>query len=138
MPKSKKPRLENLAPRLGDGYDQPLVIDDVLYAFPGHLDKLLPEWDAIPEEFKGHPKTNMWVDFTRKWFCGGWPEDMRIYTRPDVEGEDAFRHAHTIMKSFEPKHEHKIAGVAWLLSRWFADVAIEPVLLSEAEGASSR
>jgi hypothetical protein len=113
-----------LPPPLNDGFDQPTVVDDVLYAFPGHLDKLLPEWDAIPEEFKTNGRENPWVHFTNVWFGFGWPEKSELYVRPDVEPETAFRHMHTILRSFEPKHEHKIAGVAWLMSRWYA--AIRP------------
>lgn len=105
---------------LNDGYDEPLVIDDVLYAFPGHLDKLLPSWEAIPEEFRdGHTE---WNRFVTDWFFKGWPEDRDLYVRPDIDGQLAFRHLHTIMRSFEPKHEHKEAGVAWLMSRWYADI----------------
>jgi len=115
-------------PPLNDGYDQPLVVDDVLYAFPGHLDKLLPPWDSIPEEFRNMNGRTEWNVFVRDWFFKGWPEDRYLYQRPDVDGEAAFRHLHTIMRSFEPKHEHKEAAVAWLMSRWYA--AIRPKVAS--------
>ena len=111
-----------LPPPLNDGFDQPMVVDDVLYAFPGHLDRLLPEWEAIPDEFK--QPHNEWVHFVNVWFGFGWPEKSELYTRDDVDPDMAFRHLATIMRSFEPKHEHKISGVAWLMSRWFA--AIRP------------
>lgn len=116
------PETVDLPPALNDGYDQPMVVDDVLYAFPGHLDRLLPTYDSIPEEFR--VRENQWHKFVHDWFFRGWPEDRDLFTREDVDPEIAFRHLHTIMKSFEPKHEHKIAGVAWLMSRWYA--AIRP------------
>ncbi len=112
-----------LSAPLGDGYDQPMVIDDILFVFPGHIDKLLPQYDDIPEEFRRNRGTE-WNVFVRDWFFAGWPEDRLLYTRPDVDAEAAFRHLYTIMRSFEPKHEHKEAGVAWLMSRWYA--AIRP------------
>lgn len=102
---------------LEDGFDHPTVIPDVLYAFPGHLERLLPPWDEIPDDFKN--VRNPWLRFVSLWFRKGWPEEPKLYEHPNVPGEMAFRHAHTIMKSFEPSHEHKVAGVAWLLSRWF-------------------
>lgn len=114
-----------VAPPLNDGYDQPMVVDDVLYAFPGHLDRLLPKWEDIPEEFRNMNLRTEWNKFVRDWFFKGWPTDRNLYSRDDVDSEAAFRHLHTIMRSFEPKHEHKEAGVAWLMSRWF--LAIRPV-----------
>ena len=107
-----------LPPPLNDGYDQPTVIDDVLFAFPGHLDRLLPEWDDIPDDFK-NPR-NEWCVFVHDWFFNGWPEDRDLFSREDVEPEMAYRHLPTILMSYEPKHEHKMAGVAWLMSRWYA------------------
>lgn len=111
-----------LSEPLNDGYDQPLVMDDMLYTFPGHLDRLLPAWDIIPERFRNGNGSTEWNRFVRDWFFKGWPEDRDLYPRPDVDAEAAFRHLHTVMRSFEPKHEHKEAGVAWLMSRWFATI----------------
>ena len=34
----------------------------------------------------------------------------------------AIRHLKAILVSYDPKHEHKEAGVAFLLSEWFEDV----------------
>jgi hypothetical protein len=122
--RQKTPIKVEFSEPLNDGYDQPMVVDDILYAFPGHLDRLLPSWESIPEEFRDMNGRTEWNRFVRDWFFHGWPEDRRLYERPDVDAEAAFRHLHTIMRSFEPKHEHKEAGVAWLMSRWFA--AIRP------------
>jgi hypothetical protein len=112
-----------LSGSLDDGYDQPTVIDNILYAFPGHLDRLLPPLESIPEDYRlGWTGHNEWTRFVNAWFDIGWPTNVNVYERPDVDAEAAFRHLHTIMRSFEPKHEHKIAGVAWLMSRWFAAI----------------
>lgn len=119
---------------LGDGFDQPLVIDDVLYAFPGHVERLMPLWETIPAPFREPNSHTEWNQFVSDWFFLGWPEDRYLYSRPDVDSNAAFRHLHTILRSFEPKHEYKEAAVAWLMSRWFA--AIRP-MQQQAEGKDS-
>lgn len=116
---TETPETVELPEPLNDGFDQPSVIDDVLYAFPGHLDRLMPATEAIPREFFA---TNDWTIFVNRWFFQGWPETLNLYERPDVDAMAAYRHLHTILRSFEPKHEHKIAAVAWLMSRWYAAV----------------
>lgn len=110
----------NLPDPLNDGYDQPMVVPDAMYAFPASLGQLLPPWDSIPQEFRDNQTE--WNRFVSTWFFKGWPEDRDLYQRPDVDAEIAFRHLHTIMRSFEPKHEHKEAAVAWLMSRWFGAI----------------
>jgi hypothetical protein len=42
-----------------------------------------------------------------------------------VDGELAIRHLQVIQASFEPKHEHKEAAVAYLASLWFTDFDYE-------------
>ena len=102
---------------MSDDFDQPKVISDLQMAFPATLGQLLPPWDSIPEEFqRGHTP---WNRFVGQWFFTGWPQDKDLHQREDVDGELAFRHLYTILRSFEPKHEHKEAAVAWLMSRWF-------------------
>lgn len=101
---------------VGDGFDLPREIAPVLYAFPAQVEALMPTWDAIPDSFKG---PNEWSDYVSAWFLGGF---TGLYTRDGIAGEDAYRHLDTILRSFQPKHEHKIAAVAWLASRWFDSI----------------
>lgn len=109
-------------PALGDGFDQPQEISAVKQAFPADLGDLIPKWEVIPDEFKpgtgGHTE---WNKFISDWFFTGWPE-RGLFSRADVDPEKATIHLATILRSFEPKHEHKEAAVAWLTSRWFAAV----------------
>ena len=126
MTTHKAPTIEaELSAPLNDGFDQPQVVSDVLHAFPADVSALMPKLDAIPEEFQSMNDHTVWNKFVSAWFFTGWPQDQYIYTRPDVDAEVAFRHLETIMRSFQPKHEHKQAAVAWLMSRWYA--AIRPV-----------
>lgn len=104
-----------------DGFEQPKMIPDVVRAFPASVvGSLLPEADKIPKEFWS--SQNDWHQFADRLFFHGWPTDMEIYSRPDVDGQIAIEHVGTVLRSYQPKHEHKMAGVAWLLSRWFKAV----------------
>lgn len=113
-----------LSEPLNDGFDQPLKnISPALKAFPGDVTQLMPKWEEIPVQFRAY-KGNEWVKFVTSWFFAGWPTDRVLYTREDVDPNEALVHLSTIMRSFQPKHEHKEAAVAWLMSRWYA--AIRP------------
>lgn len=108
------------APKLNDGFDQPQEVNDIALAFGGDMKTLLPSYATIPDEFKRD--RNEWVEFQRTWFFRG-VKKSALTARPDVDSEKAFRHLSAIQGSWEPKHEHKEAAVAWLASRWFAAVA---------------
>jgi hypothetical protein len=91
----------------------PIKISDVELAFPADISKLLPLYDSIPEEFKDG---NRWTQLADDLFAeGGDPGN----TKPGIDKREAVRHLQACLGSFQPKHEHKIAGVAWLLSQWF-------------------
>lgn len=100
-------------------YSQPSDVSRVQQVFPADLGPLLPPVSQIPDEFKGNG--GKWVRFAHRWFAEGFPK-AGVIRRPDVDAEKAFVHLSTILGSFEPKHEHKMAAVAWLSSLWFADV----------------
>lgn len=77
---------------------------------------LLPSMSEIPEEFKtGYGK---WQKIVDDWFFSG----LRMTNVVPKEGVDkvqAIRHIKAILHSWSPKHEHKTAGVAYLMSLWF-------------------
>lgn len=94
------------------------TISDVEMAFG--TTKLLPPYEMIPEEFKEGSGGNAYTKLM----------DCMAAQRPIPEGEVIFRagfedaaapqqlmrviHAH--LKSFQPKHEHKISGLGYLVS----------------------
>ena len=86
----------------------------------GHI-KHLPPYDSIPEEFRR--SSNPYAKFVSDWFFRGrTPDDMkRLKERPGVDRGKAPVAIKAALGSFEPKHEHKEAGVAYLASRWFTD-----------------
>lgn len=92
-------------------------IDDAQFAFPatviGHL---LPEWEDIPEEFR--KDKSEWCKVPNDWFSG-FIVSPAFLPKPGIEAPKAYRHLQACMRSYEPKHQHKIAGVAYLLSQWF-------------------
>lgn len=113
-------------------YEQPVAVSRVQQAFPADLGDLLPPLDLIPEVFQkgraGHVST-----YARAMAIGRIDESLALIKRDDVDSEVAWKHLCTIAGSFEPRHEHKEAALAWLISLWFRDV----VPLSEVEGAET-
>jgi hypothetical protein len=103
-----------------DLYAQPVKIDDLLLAFPATLGELIPPLEVIPDDY---PHRQEWLQFQRKWFCGSLPTDCEMQPAAGVDPQVAGRHLAAIQRSFEPKHEHKEAAVAWLASRWFTRVS---------------
>ena len=81
--------------------------------------QLMPAYADIPGEFKKH--SGKWVDFQQRWFFRGL-EDATIIPKDGIDLKAALKHMSAIQRSWEPAHEHKQAGVAYLASRWLKDV----------------
>lgn len=98
----------------------PQQIDDLEIAFPAHAMALMPAMEDIPAEFKN--SSSPWVTFQGVWFAAGLSEHFS-FVPAEVNGERLkgpmiVRHLTAIQKSFAPKHEHKMAAVAYLSSLW--------------------
>lgn len=111
---------------------EPQEIDRVRMAFPASVADLMPAWDDIPEEFR-RLNARPWSDITSEWFFRGLPGNVEFYPTDGIDPAKAIRHLKAILGSFEPKHEHKEAAVAYLMSQWFEKV--ENWDGQEAEGA---
>lgn len=88
--------------------------------FGGNMKELLPPYDSIPKEFKDWNNENNepWGRLAADWFYYG----LKSFEATPKEGVDkgkALTHIGAILASFDPKHEHKMAGAAYLLSQWF-------------------
>jgi hypothetical protein len=104
-------------------FEQPQDVDGPEMAFGGKMSALLPPYKEIPEEFKrNHP----YCTIVSTWFFQGLPKDTEFVPMDGVDGQKALRHIKAIMSSWEPKHEHKTAGAAYLLSRWFKEINVPP------------
>jgi len=88
------------------------------------INKIIPKWNNIPEEFKNMNNTNKWTDIVSKWFFQGLPRDTKFIPKHDIDAKQALVHVSHILQSFEPKHEHKTAACAYLLYLWFDDIII--------------
>lgn len=110
----------------------PQEISDALRAFPASVSHLMPAWEDIPEEFQD--RHNEWVEFQGTWFAAGLTEHFSYVPAIDptgdgedrLDGELILRHLSAIQGSFEPKHEHKEAAVAYLASLWMDAVLYGP------------
>lgn len=95
-------------------------VSDVDLAFPTSVKNMIPLYEDIPEEFKS--MNNKWSRIVSYWFFNGLSKNVEFHPKEGVDPEKAFNHIIYVMKSWEPKHEHKTAGVAFLLNEWFEDV----------------
>ena len=101
---------------------QEVSIIDV--AFGGNIKKLLPKWEEIPEEFKNMNNSTKWNKVVSDWFfCG--LKNAEWIPKDGIDSSKALAHVRAILVSFEPKHEHKEAGCAYLLNEWFEGVTYE-------------
>lgn len=108
---------------------EPTPITDVVLAFPASVKHLMPPMLQIPAEFRNG--RSPWCRLARDWFANGLGKP-EFHMAPGIDGDDATRHLSAILKSFEPKHEHKEAAVAYLASLWFQRVVTSTVTYPEA------
>lgn len=87
-------------------------------AFPANVSHLMPAWKDIPDSYKGGS------GIAARWFYTGLPVGTEFTPRDGVDVTQAMAQLKCILGSFEPKHEHKIAAVNFLLNEWFSEVRI--------------
>lgn len=95
---------------------------DQAFGAAGEIHLYLPAYALIPDEFKNWG--NRWNSVASSWFHKGLPEGTKITPKEGVDVEKALTHLVTVLRSFEPKHERKLAGAGWLMSLWFEDIQI--------------
>jgi hypothetical protein len=106
---------------MSDKWAKPQEIDGVTLAFPASVvGTLLPERREIPEDLwrAWHHDSHEWCGPANRWFHEGIETDDFV-PKEGIDAKAAWRQLGACMRSFEPSHENKIAGVAWLMSRWF-------------------
>ncbi len=95
-------------------YSKPTPVNDVELAFPAVvIGRYLPREDEIPSDIKSSP----WFALANRWFYHG--IDGSFVVKEGVDGAVAARHLKACLGSYQPGHEHKMAGVAYLMSLWF-------------------
>ena len=97
-----------------------IEISEAEMAFPARVDHILPKWKDIPDEFKNLNNGTKWNKLFSAWFFSGLTK-LKLTPKPNVDKDKAMRMISVCMRSFDPKHEHKEAGVAYMLSEFFED-----------------
>jgi hypothetical protein len=82
---------------------------------------LMPKYSEVPEEFRDFRGKNRWVKVVNEWFFNGL-KNPRWKPKKGIDKDMALDHVSYILSSWEPKHEHKVAACAYLLSEFFDDV----------------
>ena len=99
-----------------------IEVDDLTLAFPSRIvGTLLPLWDDISDKYKDerHPLQ----EIASRWFFEGAHE--YVFTpREGVDANKALRMIAACMGSYEPKHQHKMAGIAYMLDEFFENVGV--------------
>lgn len=99
-------------------------VDDATLAFPARTEHLMPKYEDIPDDFKcGNTKWNK--IFANWFFCG--IKIINAVPKKGIDKDKAMRHLRAVVGSYQPKHEHKEAAVAYLLSEWFDEFEWEPI-----------
>lgn len=99
-------------------FSRPSPVSGVEVVFGGDIRKLMPSYEALPDDFQR--ARNPFCKLVSQWFFRGLDtENLKV--REGIDKNAALLHCKAVMVSFEPSHEHKIAGVAWLMSQWFKE-----------------
>jgi hypothetical protein len=98
-------------------FSKPKDIITIKDALLGNIHGMLPNYESIPQEFKTYH--NVWVKWQQKWFFEGLQDKDIPKPKEGIDLNKALAHLSVVQGSFEPKHEHKEAGVAYLASLWF-------------------
>jgi len=101
---------------------KPIDVDKLDQVLGGKAMDILPKWGDIPEQFKRG--SNPWVKWQQQWFFSGL-KAMPV-PKEGIDLKKAMSNLACCQGSFEPKHEHKEAGVAYLASLWFSSPGETP------------
>lgn len=97
-------------------------IDDILRE-RNYL-KNFPLYEEIPKEFKEHNSPNKWNKLFSDWFFVGL-KSLDITPKKGVDKDRAMKYIREFMGTWATKHEHKEAGIAYVMSLWFEDAKWE-------------
>lgn len=109
-----------------DRWKRPMKLEstDVVFGLTGTIiDTYMPKWTDLPEDFRRERgAAKKWTNIVDDLFFHG-AKDIRCTVKdPTIEQRDIIKHIAMLLQSFEPSHEHKTAGVAYLLSLWCDDM----------------
>lgn len=90
------------------------VTTDLEYAFA--TTRCLPPKEIIPKEFWDGFGANVYVRLADTLFTGDAPPAGDIEFNEGFTGNNLMKFLIAHLRSFEPQHEHKIAGLAYMIS----------------------
>jgi hypothetical protein len=90
------------------------------FGFSNVYDKM-PEWQVID---RGVLNKTKFVKFIEDWFFSG-VNVLKALPKDGINKDEALGHIAGIMRSWQPKHEHKTYGCAYLMALWFDDIQWE-------------
>lgn len=100
---------------------QVLTVMDVGFGPKEGIEKYLPEYNDIPEDFiRERGESKKWTQLVNDIFFSGIQNEV-LTPKEGISKILALRHMRMLLHSFDLSHEHKIAGVAYLMSLWFRD-----------------
>lgn len=106
-------------------YSKPHEVSDLMIAFPATLGELLPPYE-LTRDWEKTPEAAPFLKAVQTWFYAGLSPESEFDLKDDIDGELMLRHLKCVLGSFEPKHEHKMAGAAYLLAQWCHSVTAVP------------
>lgn len=113
-------------------WSKPMDIDDVTNAFPAGVGHLMPTYRELRDmNIADTESIEKMSRIVGNWFFAGLPQETKFTPRDGVDKSKALRHVNTVMRSFEPKHEHKELGCAFLLDQFFSDIDVPKKAMDE-------
>jgi hypothetical protein len=89
-------------------------------AFPTSVEGMIPPYREIGQ----YPRKRELEGLVDRWFFLGL-KNLKTTPREGVNEAEALAHIKYVLSSWEPKHEHKTAGVAFLINEWFEEFSGE-------------
>ena len=130
---------------------EPKEVSDVFAVFPANvIGVYLPEMKDIPDEFQDIWRNDGGPCAVAHALCTGTfitgkaegtasvdisnDGTFHLLPKEGIDAEKAWRHICACRDSYEPRHEHKIAGMGYLLSLWFHGALLDNKILWVADG----
>ena len=98
---------------------KPKPVDKVDLIFgPADVTTLMVPYDEIPRDYKGFSSNTWGHRLFCDWFYSG-VDNLKLIPKGGIDADNAQAHISSIMRSWQPKHEHKEACCAYLFELWF-------------------
>lgn len=94
----------------------PIEVDPIALAFSAEVKHLMPPTSDL------NAAKREWEGIAESWFMVGLGDEVEFHSKDGIDAEHAANHCLAILRSFEPKHQEKIAAVAVLLEAWFDSI----------------